>query len=44
LNLGRNVWQHDKPVAMMKALRAIIHESASIKEAEEIFRDEGSSH
>jgi putative autoinducer-2 (AI-2) aldolase len=37
LNLGRNVWQHDHPVAMMKALRAIIHKNASVEEAEEIF-------
>jgi putative autoinducer-2 (AI-2) aldolase len=40
LNLGRNVWQHDHPVAMMKALRAIVHESASVKDAEAIFNDE----
>ena len=40
LNLGRNVWQHDHPVAMVKALRAIIHENASAKEAEDIFEDE----
>ena len=40
LNLGRNVWQHDYPVAMMKALRAIIHENASVKEAVGIFEDE----
>jgi len=40
LNLGRNVWQHDYPVAMMKALRAIIHEDASVKDAESIFEDE----
>jgi putative autoinducer-2 (AI-2) aldolase len=40
LNLGRNVWQHEQPVAMMKALRAIIHEKASTKEAEEIFEQE----
>jgi len=40
LNLGRNVWQHNHPVAMMKALRAIIHENASVKEAEGIFNDE----
>ncbi len=40
LNLGRNVWQHDHPVAMMKALRAIIHENASVKDAEGIFNDE----
>jgi len=40
LNLGRNVWQSDHPVAMMKALRAIIHEKASVKEAEGIFEHE----
>ena len=37
LNLGRNVWQHEHPVAMMKALRAIIHESASVEEANDLF-------
>jgi putative autoinducer-2 (AI-2) aldolase len=40
LNLGRNVWQHPHPVAMMKALRAIVHENASSKEAEKIFQGE----
>lgn len=42
LNLGRNVWQHDYPVPMMKALRAIIHEGASVKDAQNIFLDEKS--
>jgi putative autoinducer-2 (AI-2) aldolase len=37
VNLGRNIWQNDHPVAMIKALRAIIHEKASAKEANEIF-------
>jgi putative autoinducer-2 (AI-2) aldolase len=40
LNLGRNVWQHDYPVPMMKALRAIIHENASVKDAASIFENE----
>ena len=40
LNLGRNVWQNKYPVAMMKALRAIIHEKASVKEAQEVFEQE----
>jgi len=40
LNLGRNVWQNEHPVAMMKALRAIIHEKASVKEAQEVFEQE----
>lgn len=40
LNLGRNVWQHDYPVPIMKALRAIIHENASVKDAASIFENE----
>ncbi len=40
VNLGRNVWQNDFPVAMIKALRAVIHENASPKEAQEIFSSE----
>lgn len=37
VNLGRNVWQHDHPVAMARALRAIIHENADVKEAHDLF-------
>ncbi|MEW5761067.1 MAG: 3-hydroxy-5-phosphonooxypentane-2,4-dione thiolase [Candidatus Thermoplasmatota archaeon] len=37
VNLGRNVWQHEKPVAMIRAIRAIIHEKANVKEACEVF-------
>lgn len=40
VNLGRNIWQHDYPVAMIKALRAIIHKKATPKEAGEIFEYE----
>lgn len=39
INLGRNVWQNPKPVAMAKSLRAIIHEKASVKEAHEIYKE-----
>lgn len=39
VNLGRNVWQNDHPVAMIKALRAIIHENATAKEAHEIYNE-----
>jgi putative autoinducer-2 (AI-2) aldolase len=38
INLGRNVWQSAHPVAMAKALRAIVHENASVKQAHEIFK------
>jgi putative autoinducer-2 (AI-2) aldolase len=37
VNLGRNVWQNDFPVAMIKALRAVIHENATPREAQEIY-------
>jgi putative autoinducer-2 (AI-2) aldolase len=39
INLGRNVWQHPNPVAMAKALYAIVHEKATPKRAYEIFND-----
>ena len=39
INLGRNVWQNPHPVAMARALWAIIHESATVKQAHEIFND-----
>jgi putative autoinducer-2 (AI-2) aldolase len=37
INLGRNVWQNPNPVAVAKALHAIIHKNASAKEAHDIF-------
>jgi len=40
VNLGRNIWQNDFPVPMIKALRAIIHDKAAVKEANEIFEQE----
>jgi putative autoinducer-2 (AI-2) aldolase len=42
INLGRNIWQNPHPVAMAKALRAIIHENKNAKEANEIFEEEKS--
>ena len=39
VNLGRNVWKNEHPVAMIKALRAIIHENATPKEANELFNN-----
>ena len=40
INLGRNVWQNPHPVAMMKALRAIVHKKATPQEANGIFEEE----
>jgi len=39
INLGRNVWQNAYPVAMAKALYAVIHENADVKKAHEIFNE-----
>jgi putative autoinducer-2 (AI-2) aldolase len=37
VNLGRNIWQNDYPVAMIKAIRAIIHENATPEQAQELY-------
>lgn len=39
INLGRNIWQNANPVPMARALRAIVHEKATVKEANELFED-----
>jgi 3-hydroxy-5-phosphonooxypentane-2,4-dione thiolase len=38
VNLGRNVWQNPYPVAMAKALHAVIHKKATPQEAVEVFK------
>jgi putative autoinducer-2 (AI-2) aldolase len=37
VNLGRNVWQNEHPVAMIQALRAIVHGNATPKEAQDLY-------
>lgn len=37
VDMGRNIWQSDHPVAMIKAIRAIIHKNSNVKEAHDIF-------
>jgi putative autoinducer-2 (AI-2) aldolase len=37
VNLGRNIWQNDHPVAMIRAIRAIIHEDATPQQAQELY-------
>jgi len=41
VSIGRNVFQHEKPAAMVKALRGIVHEGLSVKEALQILEGEG---
>ncbi len=38
VDMGRNIWQHAAPVAMIKAVRAIVHDGASPQEAYALFR------
>ncbi|HYA57042.1 MAG TPA: 3-hydroxy-5-phosphonooxypentane-2,4-dione thiolase [Thermoplasmata archaeon] len=40
LDMGRNIWQSDHPVAMLKALRAIVHDKATVREGLDILEAE----
>jgi len=37
VDMGRNIWQNDQPVAMIKGIRAIVHDGATVKEASDVF-------
>ncbi|MGH2361259.1 MAG: 3-hydroxy-5-phosphonooxypentane-2,4-dione thiolase [bacterium] len=38
VDMGRNIWQHDSPVAMITAIRMIVHQGATAAEAFDAFR------
>jgi len=40
VDMGRNIFQSDSPVGMIKAVRAIVHENVSVKEAFKIYEGE----
>ena len=40
VDMGRNIWQSDWPVAMIKAVQAIVHKNTDAKEAYGIFLEE----
>ena len=40
VDMGRNIFQSDSPVGMIKAVRAVVHENASPDEAFEVYREE----
>ncbi len=40
IDMGRNIWQSEHPVAMLKALRAIVHDKATVREALDILSRE----
>lgn len=37
VDMGRNVWQSDHPVPMLRAIRSVVHERATAEEAHELF-------
>ncbi len=37
VNLGRNIWQNKHPVAMIRAIRAVIHENATAERAQAVY-------
>jgi len=39
IDFGRRVWRHKHPVAMIQALRAVVHQNRSPKEAYELFTE-----
>jgi len=40
VDMGRNIFQSENPVAMIKAVRVVVHEKATVKEAYELFEKE----
>jgi len=41
VDMGRNIFQSEKPVAMIKAVRAIVHEKATAKDALDMYKNMG---
>ncbi|MFW9942635.1 MAG: 3-hydroxy-5-phosphonooxypentane-2,4-dione thiolase [Candidatus Thorarchaeota archaeon] len=39
VDMGRNIFQSDKPIGMIKAVREIVHEGASVDDAFEIYQN-----
>jgi putative autoinducer-2 (AI-2) aldolase len=39
VDMGRNIWQHPAPVAMITAIRAIVHDNASADQALALFHE-----
>ena len=40
VDMGRNIWQSDFPIAMIKTIRTIVHANSTVQEAKEIFMRE----
>ncbi len=44
VDMGRNIWQNESPVAMIKAIRAIVHENANAREALDSYNENRRAH
>ena len=40
VDMGRNVFQSEKPLAMMKAISAVVHQGLNAKDAFQLYNDE----
>ena len=38
---GRNIWQNDHAVAMIRAVRSVVHEGATPREAHDLYKELG---
>ena len=39
VDMGRNIWQSESPVAMIKAVRALVHDNYTIQQAYDLYLD-----
>jgi 3-hydroxy-5-phosphonooxypentane-2,4-dione thiolase len=39
VDMGRNIWQSEYPVAMIQAVREIVHKDASVREAQRVYEE-----
>ncbi|MFQ5885496.1 MAG: 3-hydroxy-5-phosphonooxypentane-2,4-dione thiolase [Thermoplasmata archaeon] len=40
VDMGRNIWQNPNPIAMIKAVRSVVHKKHNAKEAFDVFKRE----
>jgi len=38
VEMGRNIWQSENPVPMIRAVRSIVHGNANVDEADELYK------
>jgi len=38
VDMGRNIWQSENPIPMIRAVRSIVHGNASVDEADELYK------